>query len=499
MNVPDNPFDALPYRSFVQRYALLVLIPVVLFIAGTALVRAQQTSLLPKNAKEIVRERERLTAERRRITASSIYSITRTRHQYRFGKIDGKGMTESVTRYDRTGNIAEEILYNAVDGSVQQRTTYRYDSRGNIIEENLFKDDNIFKTVHRHTGANNKNETVIYKSDGTIDKKISYIYDGHGLLLESIGYLSDGRLFLRESMVYDRRGNIAEMKNSQAFLSYRYDENNNVTTIHKFNRMFAVGDSMRYVPSDRYEFSYDRSDNLLSMYQFAPDSSLRMHITYMYDSNGRLTEEKEYNQDQRIVYHRRIVLDKNGEPLEETGSDRGRKFRMKHTYDQRGHKVEMTEFDQINEPKYTIKFSYGRYGAKKPQKKPDPVETLDSLIADLNEPLESEEFEDLLGGRLVAPDGAFLGLVIADTSDSQSIINSWGQYGFSDSPTSIFNPTIPYGGREGIFSPFNPVSPSPPSIYKEGKFYAYFTENPNFRPRSSPKRLLAFLRMLAMR
>jgi YD repeat-containing protein len=499
MNVTDNRLTAQRDNSFrtVHTDLLMKILPLLLCIGLTGSLTAQHSSILPKNAKEIARERDRIIKEQRRITTSSIVSVTQKHFRYRFGKIENTGMTESVTRYDRSGNIVEEVLYNIIDGSVQQRKTYRYDSRKNLVEENLFKDDNIFKTVHRYNAADRKRETVYYKSDGSIEKKVSYILDAHGTVLETIGYLNDGRLFLRESFLYDRRGNITEFKNSLNTITYRYDDNNNVRTILKFTRLFAVADSARYVLSDRYEMTYDRFDNLLSMSHFAPDSALRIRIDYRYNADGNLTEEKEFNRDGAVVYLRKITYDTNGNPVEETGSDRSRKFRFTHTYDARGSKIEMTEFDQINEPKYTIKYSYGRLMVSKPQRAPDSGVVNDTLSAAVREQMSGEEFEELLGGRLVAPDGAFLGLIIADTSSSQSIVNSWGQYGFSDSPTSIFNPAIPYGGKEGVFSPFNPSSPSPPSIYKEGKFYAYFTENPNFRPRSSPKRLIAYLRFLA--
>jgi hypothetical protein len=459
---------------------------------------AQQSSILPKNITDIEKQRDLEKKERQRITSSSINAITQTRFQYRFGRIEGKGMVESVNRYDRTGNRVEEITYNPVDGSVQFRKTYRYDTRGNLIEENLLKNDEVFKTVHRYTAANNKAETIHYKSDGSIDKKISSIYDDHGHLLESIGYLNDGRLFLRESIVYDTRGNIAEIKNSLNTFSYTYDPRNNIRTIGKYTRVFTVADSMRYVLSDYYEFAYDRSDNLLRMIQYKPDTTVRSRIDYAYDRNGRLIEEKEYSADQRVAYQRKIMRDKNGNITEENGNDRGRKFRSVYKYDTRGNITELIEYDQVNEPKYAMKYTYGRSGGSRTQPSPERTQRIDSLLAGPAQQINAEELEELVGGRLVAPDGAFLGLINADTSDSQSIINSWGQYGFSDSPTSIFNPAIPYGGKDGIFSPFNPSSPSPPSIYKEGKFYVYLTENINFRPRTSPRQLITFLRMLSV-
>lgn len=486
------------FQSIKRNRRSIVTIGMLIFLSFPFSLFSQQSSILPKNIADIEREREQEKKERQRIASSSIISITQTRFQYRFGRIEGKGMVESVNRYDRSGNRVEEVTYNTVDGSIQLRKTNRYDTRGNLIEENLLKDDEVFKTVHRYTAANNRTETIHYKSDGSIDKKISYIYDDHGHLLESIGYLNDGRLFLRESIVYDTRGNIAEIKNSQNTFSYTYDPRNNIRTTGKYTRVFSVADSIRYVLSDYYEFTHDRSDNLLRMIHYRPDSTLRSRIDYTYDRDGKLMEEKEYSADQRPVYQRKILRDKNGNIIEENGNDRGRKFRTSYKYDSRGNITELIEYDQVNEPKYAIKYSYGRSGGSRTQPSPERTQRIDSLLAGPAQQINAEEFEELVGGKLVAPDGAFLGLISADTSDSQSIINSWGQYGFSDSPTSIFNPAIPYGGKDGIFSPFNPSSPSPPSIYKDGKFYVYLTENINFRPRTSPRQLIVFLRMLSV-
>jgi hypothetical protein len=95
----------------------------------------------------------------------------------------------------------------------------------------------------------------------------------------------------------------------------------------------------------------------------------------------------------------------------------------------------------------------------------------------------NEDLFQFLGCRIIASDGTYLGLVWADTSHPHSIVNAWGQYGFDGSPTSIFNPNCPYGGLKGVFSPFNRSCPNPPSLYREGKFVSYLTNNTSFSPR----------------
>ncbi|MGA9405765.1 MAG: hypothetical protein WBW71_01405, partial [Bacteroidota bacterium] len=105
----------------------------------------------------------------------------------------------------------------------------------------------------------------------------------------------------------------------------------------------------------------------------------------------------------------------------------------------------------------------------------------------------NEDLFQYLGCRIIASDGAYLGLVWADTSHPHSIVNPWGQYGFEGSPTSIFNPNCPYGGLRGVFSPFNKSCPSPPSLYREGKFVSYLSDNTSFNPRVPASRLITFL------
>lgn len=453
---------------------------------------AQQNSYIPKNKKEIEREKRELQKERKRIVSSGIYSVTTTKYQYKFGKPDKKGSLESTVRYNGDGNIVEEIAYNSI-GEIKSRTTFRYNTKGNVFEEVLKRDENSFKTIHRYNTSGKRVETVYYKADGSIDKKITFIYDDHNLLLETIGYLDDGRVFQRDSYFYDSDGNVIEFKNNLNRFFYTYNADGAIATIEKYLRHFQVVDSTQYVLADRFLFEHDRNGNLISMIHERPDNTVRSHFRYAFNSAGQMTEEKEFNAEGRLMYTRRLAYDKNGNISEEQGTEAGKKFRHTYKYDSRGNKIEWTSFDQINEPQFVTKYTYNRYSST--QTENASVIFSDTAVLEIDETM-LEEFRQLISGKIVAPDGSYLGAIVVDTMDSQSIMNAWGQYGFDESPTSIFNPSIPYGGPAGVFSPFNPTSPSPPSIYKDGKFFSYLTENENFRPRSSPKKLIQFLRNL---
>lgn len=470
---------------------------VLFLIMASAVLYAQQSEYVPKSRKSIEREQKTELQERKRLAASGIQTVTQTKFLFKFGKVNPTGSAESTIRYDQKGNIVRVISYNPSDGKVATTTSFRYDKNGNLIEELMKKEENTFKTVHRYNAKNNRIETVAYKADGTVEKKISYIYDETGLLLETYGRLEDGKIFMRDSYLYDGRGNVVEYKNNLRKFVMMYNRDGNMTTVLKYQRYFKSYDSIQYNLQERFVFDYDRNDYVIELKAYRPDSSLKSRTQYIVNEAGKVLSEKEYGHDGRTLYSKNMKYDKNMNLLEEVGSDRALKFKNLYKYDSRGNRTEWIAYDQINEPISMIKYSFGKVGSNAQPSGPGMGGDEDTLFAEDGEPINSEEFFQILGSRIIAPDGTYLGMVVADTANPQSIINTWGQYGFTQSPTSIFNPTVPYGGDDGIFSPFNAQSPSPPSIFKDGKFFTYLTDNESFRPRSAPRRLIEFLKSLS--
>ncbi|NUN71198.1 MAG: RHS repeat protein [Bacteroidetes bacterium] len=475
-------------RTYVRS---LTLCAVILLLAA-AMMPAQQQEFIPKSKRTIERDRLQQERERKRIVSSGIATITQTRFQYKFGKVNPTGTPESQTRYDGKGNITRVTLYNPSDGKPSTVTSYLYDKNGNVIEEQVKKDENSLKTIHRYNSRNDRIETVMYKADGAVDRKFSYIYDETGLLLETFGRLDDGKIFQRESFLYDGHGNITEYRNNLRKFTIAYDRNGNIAAVVKYQRYFRSVDSIQYTVQERFAFDYDRYGNPVEVRMFRADSTVRSRTQYMYSESGNLLSEKEYGADGKLLFTKNMKYDRNMNLVEESGADRSLKFRHQYKYDSRGNRVEWTIYDQINEPVSLVKYAFNRSGSSQPPG-PGMGGAGDTLFAD--ESANADLFP-LLGSRVIAPDGTYLGMVLADTANPQSIINTWGQYGFTQSPTSIFNPTVAYGGEEGLFSPFNPESPSPPSLYKDGKFFTYLTDNDNFRPRSAPRRLIEFLKGL---
>lgn len=470
----------------------------VLLTLFTVFGSAQSSEFLPKSKKEIEREKQFDLAEKKRLSSAGIYSINSVRYAYRFGKVEKNGILESTTRYDERGNKIREILFSPTDGSITETKNFKFDRSGNLIEESVKKETATIKTVHRYNSRNNRIETVIYKADGAVERKITHVYDENGLLLETVGKMDDGRMFMRDSYLYDARGNVIEFKNNLKKITATYDNRGNVLTVMKFQRYFKSHDSIQYNVSERFAFEYDPNDRLTEMRSFRADSVLKSKTQYLRNERGALIEEKEFTGDSKLTYSRLLKYDKNNNVTEESGTDRALRFKNVYRYDARGIKTEMVIFDQVNEPVTVIRYSIGRNGAIPASQIQQYLAAAgDSLSDDAEDQEMKDEFFQLLGARIIAPDGTYLGMIVADTSNPQSIINGSGQYGSPVSSSCILNATIPYGGEKGIFSPFNPQSPSPPSVYKDGKFFTYLSENDAYRPRTSPYKLMGFIRSLS--
>ena len=450
--------------------------------------------LSQKSKKEALNEKRLEQKERDRIKTSGIFFMSTWKYIYSFGKPEKKGIQLSSVRYDADGNRTEETTYNPNDGTIFAKTNYRYDEDGNFIEEVTTKGDAKTKTIYRYDSTGNKKEMVSYKQDGTVDRKGIYVYDGENNLVESLGYLADGRLYSKELYAYDSSGNVIEQKNSISRFTYAYDDDGNMIEMVKYGRDFNNLDSATYNIAARIVFEYNSLENLSTEYVYRPDSSLKVKSTFGYDAKGNVTTEIDYSSDGRIDYSVTYKYNKRGDLVEESGIEKDRPFKNIYKFDRKGNKREWIVFDQVDEPKTLEKYIYGKYSMQMKAESPDSGVQAEYIQPDTSEAhVLNEDLFQFLGCRIIASDGAYLGLVWADTSHPHSIVNPWGQYGFESSPTSIFNPNCPYGGLRGVFSPFNQSCPSPPSLYREGKFVSYLSDNTSFNPRVPASRLVTFL------
>jgi hypothetical protein len=73
-------------------------------------------------------------------------------------------------------------------------------------------------------------------------------------------------------------------------------------------------------------------------------------------------------------------------------------------------------------------------------------------------------------------------------------MNEFGDYGNEFNGNSIFNQFGNYGNPLSALSPFNQFTSTPPKIYLNDRFMAYFTANEALAPRVDPELLIAWLK-----
>ncbi|MBN1846760.1 MAG: hypothetical protein JW810_13835 [Sedimentisphaerales bacterium] len=102
---------------------------------------------------------------------------------------------------------------------------------------------------------------------------------------------------------------------------------------------------------------------------------------------------------------------------------------------------------------------------------------------------EVTAWDKLLQGRIVAQDGHFLGNLIPDEFDPNSLFNEFGVYRSETDDRSLFNEFGPYGDDFSDLSACNAWADKPPKIYDtEGNFIAHLSANRDIPNRIDPAR-----------
>lgn len=99
---------------------------------------------------------------------------------------------------------------------------------------------------------------------------------------------------------------------------------------------------------------------------------------------------------------------------------------------------------------------------------------------------------------LIGQDGKYLGKLITDKYDDESIFNKYGDYGSKYSDTSIWNNYSEYGSNYGTYSAFNKRSPSPPIIFDGVDAIGYLTVDFDKKGAIHPDLLHALLEELGL-
>ena len=101
---------------------------------------------------------------------------------------------------------------------------------------------------------------------------------------------------------------------------------------------------------------------------------------------------------------------------------------------------------------------------------------LEQILAELYEK-QATRNQSSSASYLEAQDEQFLGKIVSNRYDKDSILNTYGPYGSRYSTTSIFNKYSDYGSRYGKYSVNNPYCSIPPKLILNGRLLGLVTVN----------------------
>lgn len=109
------------------------------------------------------------------------------------------------------------------------------------------------------------------------------------------------------------------------------------------------------------------------------------------------------------------------------------------------------------------------------------AETADAMTTDLATP---QLLQNSMGPKISIYGGprnhVYLGCLSCSQYSSESVLNTYGEYGSVYSQTSIINASSLYGSPYATTSACSLYAASPPAVIDEhGRFYGYLTVNPH--------------------
>ena len=199
---------------------------------------------------------------------------------YPKGVQEKKGRKTSFERFDRDGNLSEEILYDD-KGKPAFSCQYLYDEAGRELKKvGGSADDLIYekwkysvlesgkKVERRSEYKQGKEQKWIYTYDALQNIIEEQYFDYAGVPVQRFEYTYDGKQNVTEKREYDSYGNVYQR------WSYTYDDKGNNTEARYYvsnNQLYRI-----------YQMRYDRKGNMKSKFEFDKDEKVQQLTVFVY-------------------------------------------------------------------------------------------------------------------------------------------------------------------------------------------------------------------------
>lgn len=198
--------------------------------------------------------------------------------------------------YDITGRSLERADF-LPDGSTDTRSTSKYDTKGQEIEHAYYVHDSlVYRTVKTYNTKGREIQSIDYRANGSVNAKFISTYKQEGRLRETKERDTDGRLRRRLLFRLNGKNRIVEKLEYEADGTlhnksiYAYDAKGNKTeetNYYKSNGSFR---------NSKDTFVYD-TDGRLTEQAVYLDGVLSSRETSKYDRRGNVVENIRYDGD----------------------------------------------------------------------------------------------------------------------------------------------------------------------------------------------------------
>lgn len=266
-------------------------------------------------------------AERQRIKASNITSVTVTKYEYKFGKREEEGTKTKYLEYDDSGNKTLEIRYKYGEDEYR-KVEYKYNKPAGEVEITTLDYDDVIKKITREKYNKNGDirEESEYGSSGDLKYKIIYEFDADNKLVKQTRYNTTGNILKFTDYTYNGSNLSEKITKSDSVnvlekYTYKYDGDNNLTEEKIYKHEGNVNET--------YVYKYEGKNRTEEIKQNA-EGVMVYKIVNKYNESGYKTERTLYTSDGSTISLKvNYKYDKNGNPIEELESDKiGEKKRV---------------------------------------------------------------------------------------------------------------------------------------------------------------------------
>ena len=216
---------------------------------------------------KLVKEERHVFFQLVNLLSEAIYAYDRegklTKQIYRcFAECNDSGQEEVTLtsyKYDRKGQLIEEVSLDSSQGKQVCKFTHQYDENGNMTETTAYgeEDKPTGRTTDKYDDKLRKVEECIYNQNGRLSTKTTYEYNADGRLALELKYNSGGELCGKYAHKYNSSGNEVETTIEQlgpfkftTKIRYEYDKQGNKT------KEMEVKEDGKTEETFRYEYDY---------------------------------------------------------------------------------------------------------------------------------------------------------------------------------------------------------------------------------------------------